>query len=144
MVSCNKEKSKDTIPERNKLPLFAFSYVDTNGIDLLDSNNANAYNIDNMLLYYIKDGVREIVYDNNYDYPRNISLSCGYSPPVVPSNISCMLVIALSDSTLLEIGSNITDTICLENDGHTVRYNGEVVWDLNRDIGKPKIGFIVK
>lgn len=144
MVSCNKEKPQDKLPVSEKLTPFAFSFMDTNSVDLLNPNNVAAYNINNMLLYYIKNGVKEMVYNGNLDNPRNISLSCGNLSTLIPSNITCVLGIELYDSTILQIGSNITDTICLENDGRIIRYNGEIVWDLAAESGKIPVAFITK
>ncbi len=135
VVSCKKENNDS---DDLSLSLKHFAYVDDDGNDLLNNNNPNVLDFNTMRLYYINNGIKEEVINNHSITPRNIALNCSDDLP------RCVLGILLSDTTVLEIGYSISDTICLENDGQIIRYNGEVVWDSSKDSYNIPIATIVK
>lgn len=70
MASC--EKSQDNIKTDIQI-----SYIDKNGIDLLNSSNPNAIKAADIDLYYLKNGIKTRVFDPNMDTPENFKI--GYS-----------------------------------------------------------------
>ncbi len=138
MVGCKKDKTQK-IGERIPPMITSFSFTDINNNDLLNTANPNAFEFESFRLFYVEDGAKVEVYNNMFDHPRNMSLSCGNQIPV------CVLTIELSDLNILEIlGTNISDTISYENDGKIIRYNGEVVWDASKDEYRIPIATIIK
>ena len=51
-----------------------FSIVNLDGEDILNPNHPNAIKESDIKLFYLIDGVKEEVYNANYDYPRNFMI----------------------------------------------------------------------
>ncbi len=137
--SCKNEP--ETIPtpnNRDNLMLLTISYVDGEGEDLLNPTNQNGLTLNNLLLYYINDGKRKIALNSN-NVPKQMSINCGETP-------NCFLLMFANDSTIIEMmGKDISviDTICMEDKGNLIRYNGEVVYDSTNDsYGLPLITIV--
>ncbi len=119
---------------------FYFSYVDKNGYDLLDSTHPNALNFETMRLYYIENGVKkEMIFNNHSEYPRGIRRFCDW-----PYTDKCVLIIKLSDSTVIDFGHQYSDTICYNEYTGIMTYNEEIVWDYDRDGFRTPVATIVK
>lgn len=58
------------------------SYIDKNGIDLLNSSNPNAIKAADIDLYYLKNGIKTRVFDPNMDTPENFKIEYSESQHV--------------------------------------------------------------
>lgn len=128
IISCSKNKGKKFY-DPEYIPKLGFSYIDTNGNDLLNSENPNAFQFNTMRLFYVDNGMKEEA--------RSMDLDCDNLPV-------CILGIYLKDSTILTIGTNISDTITLHDNVRIIRYNGEIIWDASIDSLTVPIATIIK
>ena len=53
---------------------FRFEVSDANGINFLNPVNANAFQANQIDIYYLIDGEKQRVYNGNLDYPENFSI----------------------------------------------------------------------
>lgn len=142
--ACTLKKPKEIIPEPPIASTF-FSFVDENNNDLLNPENPMAFNFNmpdyyGFKLYYVINGVKEeapVINGNQLC----LTLNCGDGIPV------CVLGIVLKEINILELDDfdfSFSDTILKENNGHIIRYNGEVVWDAEVDSYRIPIATIMK
>lgn len=115
------------------------SLKDQNGEDLLDPNNPNAYKAESIKLYYLINGEKQEVFDENMDYPRNFLIFNNES--------EYRMRIFLNDTetetlpnTFVEWNSETTDTLKAEfrraDDYIQVIktwFNGELKWNVENE-----------
>lgn len=140
MISCEKNKEpqkKFVVGEGYGL---YFSYLDVNGNDMLNPTHPNTLTFEAIRVYYIKNGIKEeVILNNQSEYPRGIRRFCDW-----PDQENCILSITLSDTTVLDFGHQFSDTISYNEYTGIITYNGEVVWDYDRDGYRIPIATIVK
>lgn len=122
---------------------FAIAFVDNAGQDLLDKETPNYWTEDDLNIYYLKDGEKELVFNGNLSMPKNFWI---YDPDnyngVEDSN--CHLELLLSSyldedgfsTTYIEFPGGEMDTLKLKGRlvpkagflGDKLWYNGELVW----------------
>lgn len=132
--SCSLKKSK-TDPAPPIAPTF-FSFVDAEGNDLLNPLNPMAYNFNmpefyGFKLFYLKNGIKEEAVSKFSGRPYNLMPNCNDGPPCILG-----VVLSESDTNILELVNtnfNFSDTICKEDNGQIILYNGKVVWDASKD-----------
>lgn len=73
IFACNKEKNDDI--HYNLDTDISITVISENGIDLLNSDNTDAFLEENIKIYYLVNGEMEEVYDPNMDNPRNFSIN---------------------------------------------------------------------
>ena len=134
IISCSKEKDQVGLPYDNPIE---FSYVDGNGEDLLNSNHPNYIHISSIRLYNVIDGVKKLIVIEGTDNNNGVNLNCN-------DNSNCTLSFRISEMTIIELGSQYSDTICLLNNRSLITYNGEVIWEADKDSVKIPIATIVK
>jgi len=142
-VSCNKDQTEYEFSDQD-LTSFPFVFIDANGINLISTSDSYGIDFRTMNLSYIKNGIKEPLISNHFCHPNNLSLCCGRLSIIDSINTTCVVEIILSDSTILEFGSRYSDTIVREGLNKIIRYNGEIVWDELRDVGKYPIAIIKK
>ena len=72
IIGCSKEKENE---DAFNLDVgVEFSIVNLDGEDILNPNHPNSLKESDIKLFYLIDGVKEEVYNGNYDYPRNFML----------------------------------------------------------------------
>lgn len=122
---------------------FAIAFVDSTGQDLLDKETSNYWTEDDLDIYYLKDGEKELVFNANLDMPKNFWI---YDPDnykgVEDSN--CHMELLLSSyldedgysTTYIEFPGGEMDTLRLKGRltqagffGDTLWYNGEFMWE---------------
>ena len=143
--ACTLKKPKEIIPEP-PIAITFFSFVDENNNDLLNPENPMAFNFNmpdyyGFKLYYVKNGVKEEAASKG-GHPYIFMPNCNDGPV-------CILGVFLSESdtnilVLDDFDFSFSDTILKENNGHIIRYNGEVVWDAEVDSYRIPIATIMK
>lgn len=139
MSNCNKENTDMTVVD---LGIY-ISFIDNNGTDLLNPNNDVSYKENEIKVFHLLNGKKELFYKSNLDHPNGFFI-------VHDEKISnyYYLGVGVNDYdngstanpyeaiTLLELSENVTDTItCKIEKGENslltrqVTYNGKVVWD---------------
>jgi len=119
------------------------TYKNAKGQDLLNATTPNYFSADNIHLYNVVNGVKKEVNYPNYDIPHNFVVVLNHS-----THVYFLRVFLETDTTLLQLNRNITDTITAEftrNINATivtkVLYNEKLEWD---DMSVPRAFTIVK
>ena len=127
------KSTKDVIVDEATI----IGYKNVLGQDLLDTATQNHFSTDNIHVYYLINGIKTEVNYPGLDYPHNFFISKDNS-----LNQNFLTIFLETDTTLLELNKNITDTItCViekSNSSMIVRkvwYNGILKWD-NYDIAR--------
>lgn len=134
IISCSKEKDQIGLPYDNPIE---FSYIDENGEDLLNSNHPNYINISSIKLFNVIDGVKKLIVIEGTDNNNGVNLNCN-------DNSNCTLSFRISEMTIIELGSQYSDTICLLNNRSVITYNGEVIWEAGVNPVEIPLAVIVK
>ncbi len=71
LSSCSKSNDDEPQIQHSINRGVEISLKNINGEDLLDPNKPNSYNAENIKLYYLINGEKQEVFDQNMDYPRN-------------------------------------------------------------------------
>ena len=119
------------------------SFVDTNGEDLLNQDNPNAFSKHDIFLYHQING-KKTLYSTGpmMDAPNGIAFYC-------ERPLCAIKIHKLADTTYLELNDFVTDTIYSETLKKGTRsytskiwYNGKFLWDIEN--GGEKYFTIVK
>lgn len=96
----------------------SMTFVNSEGVDLLNPDNPNHFPFENMKLYYLIADEKVEVYKSDRDTPRNIALDTETTPyrlgiaTYIPEQI--METKTEITTAYLELNSEITDTIVAE------------------------------
>lgn len=125
--SCSKNDGKEAIVDTG----VTISYKNSTGADLLAPTTQNYFNPINFHIYDVVNGNKKEVYYPNFDYPQNFYIYKNDS-----THLYYLKVFVETDTTLLELSKNITDTIISvidkSNGNSIVRkvwYDGLLKWD---------------
>ena len=131
-MSCEKEDNDITNVDTN----IDIAFIDSEGLDLLDPSNPNAYDKDQIKIYQLKDSKKELFFEGNLDYPNGYFIFKEGDMEFYNIRILATGVLEDSIATIyLELDSNNTDTInsYIEKGNNSyickkVLYNGLLVW----------------
>ncbi len=135
-VGCKKEK----IFEFQNDFLAQFSFVDENGADLLNPSHPNTLNFDFMYLYKLENGEKKVIYNNHLANPKGMIIIHNS----IYGKHNTLGIFNISKEMILDFGSNQSDTLTFDEYNGTITYNGEVVWDFEKDGSRVPIATIVK
>ena len=154
IVSCSSDDNNNDESYYNLDTNIIFTIKDSNGNDLLNPNNPNAYLSETVKIFYLKEnGDVDEIYNSNYGSPRNFSI-------ITPENSgSDVYAFSLQPNThimenaitYIEWNDTEIDTIKTNyryGDNHTVCnkvwYNDTNVWTENTEINTGRIFEIIK
>tara|TARA_B100000795_G_scaffold259924_1_gene235318 strand:- start:27 stop:533 length:507 start_codon:yes stop_codon:yes gene_type:complete len=154
IVSCSSNGNNNDNDYYNLDTDIIFTIKDSNGNDLLNPNNPNAYLSETVKIYYLKEnGETEEVYNSNLDASRNFKV---ITPENSGSDIYAFQLfpntyIMENAVTYIEWNDTETDTVKTNyryGDNHTVCnkvwYNDTDVWTENTEINTGRIFEIIK
>jgi hypothetical protein len=139
LTSCS--KSNDDEPQQQVVVdiNIEMSLKSSNGEDLLDPNNPDAYKVENIKLYYLINGEKKEVFDPNMAYPRNFFIfkhESEYRIRVFQNHSETETL----PITYIEWSPDATDTIQTEiyRDENSIRaiktwFNGDLKWDVENE-----------
>ena len=134
-VSCSKNNDDEPQNQHSINRKVEISLKNSNGEDLLDPNNPNAYKAENIKLYYLINGEKQEVFNPNMDYPRNF-LIYNHDPEYRIRIFQNDTDNETRPITYVEWNENETDTLQAEffKTENTIQviktwFNGELKWD---------------
>ncbi|MFK5958964.1 MAG: hypothetical protein QM495_08870 [Lutibacter sp.] len=154
IVSCSSDDNNNENNYYNLDTDVIFTVKDSNGNDMLNPNNQNAYLSDNIKIYYVKaDGGSEEIYYPNLSSPRNFRI---ITPEDSQENIYAFQLFpntyVMEDAiTYIEWNNTETDTIKTNyryGKNYTICdkiwYNNVNVWTENTEVNTGRIFEIIK
>ena len=138
MTGCEKEKEKP-IFLFGEGPAF-FSFVDENGDDLLVPTHPNALLFESINLYRLENGEKKIVMTNYPNHPKGML----FVNDTINFENYRIGIVDFKGTMIIDFGSNNADTISYNEYNGIITYNGETVWDYEKDGLRHPIATIVK
>lgn len=121
--ACEKDE-----PMENVQNIIHISYTNSSGDDLLDENTVNHIDSSNIDIYYLKEGAKIRVYDENMDLPENFNFFFNqtYDKYFLQIQLSHFVIDNLSE-TYIHINEDV-DTIKCEYEIIDNGYSFQKVW----------------
>jgi hypothetical protein len=139
LTSCSKSNDDEPQPQALVDINIELSIKNSSGEDLLDPNNPNAYKAKNIKLYYLINGEKKEIFDENLTYPRNFFIfkhESEYRIRVFQNHSETERL----PITYIEWSPDDTDTLQTEifRDENSIRatktwFNGELKWDVENE-----------